>query len=234
MRVHAASDSDAPVTEGAGASRPPLLSGALRDRALHLAGTLAGTLGPLPAAVHRDASLAAGSAGLAVCNGQLARTRSGPRAAGAALTLLEEASALLTDVGGGALRDANEFRVGRGEHGVRVTSRRPDHVVFLQPGVHQGPDRAGVADRGDAADGLACPFSDRTGVGSTYLRNVGQPRYPGRIHAMSAASHDEQRRPVRTEHQAVGDRTELTAQLGGRGRGRRRALGQFPHLAGHT
>jgi lantibiotic biosynthesis protein len=96
MRVHAAPDSDAPVTEGAGASRPPLLSGALRDRALHLAGTLAGTLCPVPAAGHRDASLAAGSAGLAVCCGQLARTRSGPRATGAALTLLEEAVDVLT------------------------------------------------------------------------------------------------------------------------------------------
>lgn len=96
MRVHAAPDSDAPVTEGAGASRPPLLSGALRDRALHLAGTLAGTLCPAPAAGHRDASLAAGSAGLAVCCGQLARTRSGPRATGAALTLLEEAVDVLT------------------------------------------------------------------------------------------------------------------------------------------
>src|SRR6476659_3178660 len=40
MRVHAASDSDAPVTEGAGASPLPLLSGALKDRALHLAGVL--------------------------------------------------------------------------------------------------------------------------------------------------------------------------------------------------
>ena len=96
MRVHAAPDSDAPVTEGAGASRPPLLSGALRDRALHLAGTLAGTLCPAPAAGHRDASLAAGSAGLAVCCGQLARTRSGPRASGAALSLLEEAVDVLT------------------------------------------------------------------------------------------------------------------------------------------
>jgi len=91
-----------------------------------------------------------------------------------------------------------------------------------------------VADRGDAADDLARPFSDRTGVGSSHLRDAGQPRYLGRIHAVSAAGHDEQRRPVRAEHQAVRDRAELAAELGGRGGGRRRALGQFPHLAGHA
>jgi lantibiotic modifying enzyme len=91
MRVHAAPVRDAPVIEGAGASRLPLLSGALKDRALHLAGTLAGTLRPTPAVGHRNASLASGSAGLAVCSGQLARTRSDQQAADAALTHLEEA-----------------------------------------------------------------------------------------------------------------------------------------------
>src|SRR5258707_7143107 len=89
--VHAAPVRDAPAVEGAGASRPPLLSGALRKQALHLAGTLAETLRPAAAAGRRDVSLASGSAGLAVCNGQLARTRCDPRAADAALTRLEEA-----------------------------------------------------------------------------------------------------------------------------------------------
>ena len=88
---------DAPA-EGAGASRPPLLSGALKDRALHLAGTLAETLRPAPAAGRRDVSLASGSAGLAVCSGQLARTRCDPRAADAALTRLEEAVDVLATV----------------------------------------------------------------------------------------------------------------------------------------
>ena len=91
MRAHAAPDSDAPVTEGAGASPVPLLSGALKDRALHLVGALTETLRPAPAADHRDASLSSGSAGLAVCNAQLAWTRRDRRAAGAALTRLEEA-----------------------------------------------------------------------------------------------------------------------------------------------
>src|SRR5258708_5177455 len=93
MRASAAPSRDAPAW-GAGASRRPLLSGALRDRALHLAGTLAETLHPAPAA-GRNASLASGSAGLAVCSGQLARTRSDPRAADAALTRLEEAVGVL-------------------------------------------------------------------------------------------------------------------------------------------
>lgn len=91
MRAHAAPDSDAPVTEGAGASPVPLLSGALKDRALHLVGALTETLRPAPAADHRDASLSSGSAGLAVCNAQLAWTRRDRRAAGTALTRLEEA-----------------------------------------------------------------------------------------------------------------------------------------------
>jgi lantibiotic biosynthesis protein len=91
MRAPAAQVRDAPVLEGAGASRFPLLSGALKDRALRLAGTLAETPCPAAAAGHRNASLASGSAGLAVCRAQLARTRSGPEHAEAALTRLEEA-----------------------------------------------------------------------------------------------------------------------------------------------
>src|SRR5437763_5994 len=95
MRVHAVPLRDAPADEGAGASRPPLLSGALKDQALHLAGTLAGTLCPADDAGRRDVSLASGSAGLAVCSGQLARTRCDSQAADAALTRLEEAVAAL-------------------------------------------------------------------------------------------------------------------------------------------
>src|SRR5256885_8884688 len=95
MRVHAAPFRDAPADEGAGASRPRLLSGALRDRALNVAGALAGTLRPAPAAGRRDVSLASGSAGLAVCSGQLAWTRCDPWAADAALARLEEAVGVL-------------------------------------------------------------------------------------------------------------------------------------------
>jgi lantibiotic modifying enzyme len=94
MRLPAAPFRDAPADEGAGASRPPLLSGALKNRALHLAGALAEALRPAPTA-DRNASLASGSAGLAVCSGQLARTRCDPRAADAALTRLEEAVSVL-------------------------------------------------------------------------------------------------------------------------------------------
>jgi lantibiotic biosynthesis protein len=95
MRVHAAPDSDAPVTEGAGASPHPLLSGAVKDRALHLARALAETLRLPLAAGQRDGSLACGSAGLAVCSGQLALTRCDQRAADTALTRLEEAVDML-------------------------------------------------------------------------------------------------------------------------------------------
>jgi lantibiotic biosynthesis protein len=95
MRAHAVPDSDALVTEGAGASPVPLLSGTLRDRALHLAGTLTRTLRVTTTAGHRDGSLASGSAGLAVCNGQLARTRSRRQAADAACMHLEAATGVL-------------------------------------------------------------------------------------------------------------------------------------------
>jgi lantibiotic modifying enzyme len=91
MRVHAAPAGDAPVTEGAGASPYPLLSGALQDRALRLAGALAETIRPMVMADHGNGSLASGSAGLAVCSGQIAWTRSDRRAAQAARAYLEEA-----------------------------------------------------------------------------------------------------------------------------------------------
>jgi lantibiotic modifying enzyme len=96
MRMHAESASDAPaVREVTGASRSPLLTGALKDRALRLADTLTTALNATSAASHRDASLASGSAGLAVCSGQLARTRSDQQAVDTALTRLEEAVGML-------------------------------------------------------------------------------------------------------------------------------------------
>src|SRR2546428_1907171 len=95
MRMHAAPASGAPVgREVTGAPWRPLLSGELRDGALHLAGALTRTLPAAAAAAaadHRNPSLASGSAGLAVCTGQLARTRSDQMVADVALTHLEEA-----------------------------------------------------------------------------------------------------------------------------------------------
>jgi lantibiotic modifying enzyme len=93
MGMHAVPASDAPVIGNrvTGASPQPLLSGALKGRAVHLAGTLAETLSATPTARPRDGSLASGFAGLAVCSGQLARTRSDHQAADAARTRLEEA-----------------------------------------------------------------------------------------------------------------------------------------------
>jgi lantibiotic biosynthesis protein len=84
MRTHAEPASGAPVDrEATGAPwcplpRSPLLSGTLRDDALHLAGALARTLPAAAGAAgagHKNPSLASGSAGLAVCTAQLARTR---------------------------------------------------------------------------------------------------------------------------------------------------------------
>jgi len=96
MRMPDALASDASVILGVtGASWHPLLSGALKDRALHLAETLTKALGATPAAGHRSASLASGSAGLAVCSGQLARTRSDRQVADAARTRIEEAIDML-------------------------------------------------------------------------------------------------------------------------------------------
>lgn len=119
MRMHAEPASGAPVgREVAGASRHsqppssqpgpqsqspqsqstqpryPLLTGTLKDDALDLAGALARTLPAAAATDHRNPSLASGSAGLAVCAGQLARTRS-DQAAEIALTHLEDAVEVL-------------------------------------------------------------------------------------------------------------------------------------------
>ena len=97
MRMHAAPAGGAPVgREVTGAPRRPLLSGGLRDGALYLAGALARTLPAAAAADHRNPSLASGSAGLAVCTGQLARTRSDQMVADVALTHLEAAVDVLT------------------------------------------------------------------------------------------------------------------------------------------
>src|SRR5215469_3787964 len=70
-----------------------------------------------------------------------------------------DSAGLLADVGWGAVGDADELGVRGREDGVRVAPGRPDHVVLVQPGVHQGPDRAGVAYRRDAADGLTRPLT---------------------------------------------------------------------------
>ena len=101
MRMHAEPARDAPVGQQvAGVSRHsqlrsaqprrPLLAGTLRDDALDLAGALARALPAAAATGHRNPSLASGSAGLAVCAGHLARTRS-DQAAETALTHLEDA-----------------------------------------------------------------------------------------------------------------------------------------------
>src|SRR3954454_6991853 len=111
MRVHAVPASDAPAgREVAGASqrplstsplpvsppaRSPLLSGTLKDAALNLADALARSLPAAAAAGHRNPSLASGSAGLAVCAGQFARSRPDQPAAETALTHLEDAVEML-------------------------------------------------------------------------------------------------------------------------------------------
>ena len=92
MRMHAAPVSGAPVIpDMTGAPQRPLLSGALRDEAHQLAGRLSTTLRPVAAAGPGDASLASGSAGLAVCSSQFGRTRADQEAAEAALAHLEVA-----------------------------------------------------------------------------------------------------------------------------------------------
>src|SRR5690349_23467979 len=111
MRIHAEPARDAPVGQQvAGASRHsqlrhsqlrsaqlrsaqprrPLLTGTLKDDALDLAGALTRALPAAAATDHRNPSLASGSAGLAVCVGHLARTRS-DQAAETALAHLEDA-----------------------------------------------------------------------------------------------------------------------------------------------
>ena len=91
-----------------------------------------------------------------------------------------------------------------------------------------------MADRGDAADGLASPGSDRPGVRPAHRQGAHQRRHLARIHPVGTAGHDEQRRPVRAKDQAVGDRTQLAAELGRGGRRRGRGFGQLPDLARHA
>ena len=58
-------------------------------------------------------------------------------------------------LGGGALGQPQQLVVGGREDGVRVPGRGPDRVVPGELDVDEGADRLGVADGGDAADGLA-------------------------------------------------------------------------------
>jgi lantibiotic biosynthesis protein len=96
MCMRAVPVGDAPVPQKVtGASRRPLLSGPLNDQARRLAGALNQTHRLPSTPAHNDASLASGAAGLAVCSGQLARTRSDQQAADTALTHLEEAIGML-------------------------------------------------------------------------------------------------------------------------------------------
>ena len=105
---------------------------------------------------------------------------------------------------------------------------------MFQPGVHQRAQRLRVADRGDPADDLAGGLADEVRVGPFHLAGADEGGHPGGVDPVRAAGQHQQRRAVRAEHQAVGDRPDLAAELGGRGRRGRGWLGQFSDFPWHA
>jgi hypothetical protein len=117
---------------------------------------------------------------------------------------------------------------------MRVPRRRPHHVVLRQPDVYQRPDRRRMPNGPDPADHLPRPGADRPRVGPGNRDGPNQGSHPRGIHPVRPAGHHEERLSVRGEHQAVGDRTDLTAELRRRGRRGGCRLGQHLHRARHA
>jgi lantibiotic biosynthesis protein len=146
MRVQAAPDGDALVFEGAGASPQPLLSGELKERAMHWADALTETLRPAPTAGSRDGSLSYGSAGLAICSAQFARTRGDRQRADAALAHIEDAVDVLAT-------EALTSSLYSGFTGIAWAAQIVDRLLGIE-----GEDRNGDID--DALAGLLQRYPD--------------------------------------------------------------------------
>lgn len=85
-----------PAAAVAGAPWRPLLSGPLRDRAMETVHRLAADLDRWDVSASQDASLASGSAGIAVCHAAMARAGHDDRAGDLACARLDEAVDLLS------------------------------------------------------------------------------------------------------------------------------------------
>ena len=135
-------------------------------------------------------------------------------------------------LGGRAAGEPEQLVVGGGEDGVRVAGGRPDLLVPGQLDVDEGADRLGVPDRGDAADRLAGVPADELRGGPGEGRDAEQGGHLRLLDPVGAAGEHEQRVAADVEHQAVGDRAHLDAELGGGRGGGPCAVGEVAHLAG--
>ena len=115
---------------------------------------------------------------------------------------------------------AEQLVVGGGEDGVRVPGGRPDLLVARQLDVDEGADRLGVADRGDAADGLAGVPADELRGGAGDRRDAEQRGDLRLVDPVGAAGEHEQRVAADVEDQAVGDRAHRRRRAGPRPRRR--------------
>jgi hypothetical protein len=87
-----------------------------------------------------------------------------------------------------------------------------------------------VANRRDAADALPSRGVDEVGVSAANLLSSDLSGDLGRIDAMRTAGEDEERLAIGAEHQAVGDRANLAAKLGGSGGRSRGRVGKLADL----
>ena len=124
------------------------------------------------------------------------------------------------DLGGGAAGEAEQLLVGGGEDGVRVPGGGPDLVVAGQLDVDEGADRLGVADRGDAADGLAGVPADELRRRAADRGDAEEGGDLGLVDPVGAAGEHQQRVAADVEHQAVGDRPHRRRRAGRRPRRR--------------
>ena len=115
-----------------------------------------------------------------------------------------------------AFGDRQQLLIGQRHHRIRRTRGRPDHRIPSQRLVDDGAQPARVAGRRHSPDDLVGRGADQLRAG---LADRGGAKDAGQVigvDAMSAAGHHEQRLAVAVEHQAVGDRTDLAAELFGR------------------
>ncbi|GAA1126208.1 hypothetical protein GCM10009651_06730 [Microbacterium natoriense] len=83
--------------------------------------------------------------------------------------------------------------------------------MILQVGVDVGAQGRGVSDRSDAADGLPGGLPDDSGGSHHDLLRSDVPSEGCRVDAMTTARHDEDRRTVGEEHEAVRDRGDVAS-----------------------
>ena len=140
----------------------------------------------------------------------------------------------VADLGGGAVGEPEQLVVGGREDRAGCPAAAQTCVVAGELDVDEGADRLGVADGGDAADGLAGVPRGRTpAVARAIAGDAEQGGDLRLVDPVRAAGQHEQRVAGDVEDQAVGDRAHRRRRAGRRPQRRcGRSAGSMAHLAG--